>query len=56
MGALYQKRVPSDGEFSVVRLMVDGKINVVCSEVSAVHAAQEFQRCCNNVSAITWHW
>ena len=40
-------------EYSVRRIFADGKIELVCHDVSAVAAAQEFWRCTKNVSAMS---
>ena len=49
----FRKDALAIGEFSVYRLMADGLVNLVQSEVPAEDAVQEFWRCCNNVSAMT---
>jgi len=45
------KAVSNAEEFSVWRTLVDGKMVPVCQWVTAEKAAEEFFRCCNNVSA-----
>jgi hypothetical protein len=45
------KAVSRREEFSVWCTLVDGRMVPVCRWVNAERAAEEFYRCCNNVSA-----
>lgn len=42
-----------EAEYRVVRKFADGHNDIVGEDMPAIEAAQEFWRCCNNVSALS---